>query len=857
MTLESDLAVWADTRPDWQQQVLHRLCQDQAIPAADIETIADQLTKGESTHTQRLVASDIPGNTPTAGTVRLTSLHDLAGVNALAAGQRLTFGETGLTIIYGDNASGKSGYARVLKSVVGGRVRPDVLGDVYAKTSPSPVAAVIQYQVERQIENWTWSDPPSTQLHRIHYYDETDGDVYLGADSEITYRPSGLRLLDGLVVVCDAVRDALDERLRALETAKTPLPTVPQDTPAAQFLAKLSPKTTSADIVEGCAAPADAQERLGSLLLEEGRLKSSDPSKERGRLTALANDLEKVARQAERLSEKLSHQSCTDIDRMRKTATQLRAAAAVASARDFRSEPVPGVGSDTWRVLWEAARAFSETEAHHEHAFPATGEQDRCVLCHQVLTEDARDRMRRFHAFMTDTTERDAAKAEADLAAMRNAIEGLTTLPATAVSAQARATSAKEAVAEAAGTWLQLATERVKSILAYLDGVAETMPEPLDSSPAEALMLRVTELRTIAARIDADSFGQQLDTCSKAAASLQGQITLAGAVEAVTAEVTRLRSKAQIETAKRATDTGAITRKAAELTREYVTREVRDQFTRESERLHLRRITLNDTSSKKGHLLHRPALLGAARRATVAQVLSEGEQTALGLSGLFTEIVLDETKSAVILDDPVTSLDHRRRSLVARRLVELAADRQVVVFTHDVTFVGDLVRHAGEAEVPVTERWIQRCGDVPGTCTDKHPWKAKDVPARIDRLGAELARIKREKSGWDEEEYEKQTSEWAGELSETWERAVNLGIINEVVDRSTSQVRPLKFRILSKITQKDDEEFQAGYGRASEWARRHDKAPEVNFVPPQVEEMSEQLEHLKQWFERIKRYRNT
>jgi len=74
----------------------------------------------------------------------------------------------------------------------------------------------------------------------------------------------------------------------------------------------------------------------------------------------------------------------------------------------------------------------------------------------------------------------------------------------------------------------------------------------------------------------------------------------------------------------------------------------------------------------KGRLLHRPALLGAARSAAVNKVLSEGEQTALGLSGFLTEVVFDGTRSAVVLDDPVTSLDHERRSLVARRLVELA-----------------------------------------------------------------------------------------------------------------------------------------------------------------------------------------
>lgn len=235
-------------------------------------------------------------------------------------------------------------------------------------------------------------------------------------------------------------------------------------------------------------------------------------------------------------------------------------------------------------------------------------------------------------------------------------------------------------------------------------------------------------------------------------------------------------------------------------------------------------------------------------------VLSNGEQSALGLAGFITEVEFDDTKSGVVLDDPVTSLDHIRRSRVARRLVELAKDRQVVVFTHEVTSVGDLVKHAGEAHVAIAERWIQRQGDQAGICADKHPWKAKDVASRLHGLQTELDRISRDRSSLDQESYEDRCRLWGGGLSETWERTVNLEIIYEVVDRGTSQVRPKKFRILVAITQKDDEEFQAGYARSSEWAPRHDKDPEINFVAPESDEMQTELDRLKTWFARVKQY---
>jgi wobble nucleotide-excising tRNase len=93
--------------------------------------------------------------------------------------------------------------------------------------------------------------------------------------------------------------------------------------------------------------------------------------------------------------------------------------------------------------------------------------------------------------------------------------------------------------------------------------------------------------------------------------------------------------------------------------------------------------------------------------------LSEGEQNALGLSGFFTEAVFDPSKSAIIFDDPVTSLDHVRRDKVAERLAQLAQDRQVVVFTHDVAFTGDLAAAAESEGVALIERAVERRGTDP------------------------------------------------------------------------------------------------------------------------------------------------
>src|SRR3546814_1386566 len=70
----------------------------------------------------------------THGEVFLRQVHSVQYVNALASDQRLTFHRIGLTIIYGDNGSGKSGYARILKKACRARLPnrgDEIMPDIY------------------------------------------------------------------------------------------------------------------------------------------------------------------------------------------------------------------------------------------------------------------------------------------------------------------------------------------------------------------------------------------------------------------------------------------------------------------------------------------------------------------------------------------------------------------------------------------------------------------------------------------------------------------------------------------------------------------------------------------------------
>ena len=460
--------------------------------------------------------------------------------------------------------------------------------------------------------------------------------------------------------------------------------------------------------------------------------------------------------------------------------------------------------------------------------------------------------MVRFRQFVEDTTSTQAAQAERNLSGELGRIGSVTVTPEQVSLDLGHLAGAhpdlRQRCIDALRAW--------ESRKAGLLGMTE-LPGPRPDTRSLATDVRsIAEVEANKATVlNAETVAEQLAANATEQCAARARIALAAGRDAVVAERDRLRQRAQIEAARTEAATKGITDKIGELTRKHVTVAMQDQFSRESDRLDVTRVTLRDTKARLGTLFHRPEFIGATRDAKLPEVLSEGEQTALGLAGFLTEAEFDESRSALVFDDPVTSLDHVRREKVAKRIVGMASERQVIVFTHDVTFTVDLRRACEDAGVQFTERAIllgpQR---QPGHAQDKLPWTAQDSAQRLDTLDRRLAAVKRGAGGWDEEEYGRRARELAGEMSETWERVISQEIANRLVRPDTNYVQPKMMRVLSQITEQDDKEFQSSYSRVSAWAPRHDNAAALNYVPPSLDELETEIGLMRAWFKRVRGY---
>lgn len=854
--MEEELAAWVETRPDWQQHVVRRFCDGEGLEPADVDEIADTLVGEKMLDVATVSAADMPGGFAVGAPVRLSQLCDVIGVNALLPDQTLNIAAHGLTVIYGDNGSGKSGYARLIREAVTARVTGDLLGNAFADEN-KPQQATITYVVGDSSLSWHLGGDKPRDLARIRFLDRDCRDSYVTTAGEVNYRPSALGLLDRLTAACREVQHILDERLATNIKERPALPVLHDGTAAQAFMVGLAARTSLDSIAENCLLDDDHAELLAESLDEEARLNRSDPGKERDRLERAAKSWSVLGNHVETLAEALNAEGVERLTAQRQKARDLRAAARAASSANFDAEPLEGVGADVWRTLWEAAREFSNSEAYHCHTFPNVDEGALCVLCQQPLDQQARERIGRFNDFMGDAASSAAETAEEHLSDTRVTFLGLQKQPraVTEAIASLRTDGLDPSAVE---RWISEATEQTEAAVEWIDDDQKPQPVALDDTYSTWSKSASDALMADAKKIDDTTFKAKAASARQAVLELQDRQLLAAAEDDLRTEVERLAAREKISRARRLTEVGGITRKKSDLTEKYVTVHVGEHFSSEAEALNLRRVVLNRTAGRsETSLEHRAALDGVRRQVSVDDVLSEGEQTVLGLAGFLTEVELDHSKSGVVFDDPVSSLDSRRRKRVAKRLVELAKSRQVVIFTHEITFVHAINIAARHESVEVAQRTVQRMGeDHPGRLSEGFPWRVKNVAERVGTLEADVARTKKARPDMTDEVYEQWLGEWAGRLSQTWERAVHLDLVDPMISRATNEVSPSMIKVMWRFSEEDFREFRRGYSLTGEWAARHDRAPELNSEAPTIDELEDEVRRLRTWSERVRKYKD-
>lgn len=857
MATIDDVITWANTLPAWQGDAVRRLlvAGEQPLSVHDYSEVL-ALAKAD------LKLAPPPDNVkpvpPAAGTfsgapakteaVKLLSIDDVRHVNIIQPGQTQPFADSGVTVVYGGNGSGKSGYARVLKLACQSRDKEDrILPNVFETPTGAPTA-ILKIKQETETKSITWAQGVTADpvLTNISVFDGHCARVITDNRNEISYLPYGGDVFKKLAEV--VLRAKADIEAETIDPQPIQDSGIVADTPSGIFLSSLSESTTDEAIQAATIwTPQDEVE----LTNQEDLARASDITK----ATQEVARLDKIKRRTEATTRMVSGlvATCADLtnETIKKVLEELNAAQqahAVAVAERQTSDPLPGVAStNQWELLYKAAKQYSEVVAYPGEPFPKTAVAV-CVLCQQPLGKKAVARFARFKKFMEDATSTTLAAARNALKSLGKKLDDLAPLSGEALEAICDELASLDVkVADTLRIYHASVAARKTAALALLTE-GETAEKALllaawPDSPEEALQTVVQTLTQRAVDITNAAKPDEYRKLISKIAELKSRKVLSVRKADICAFVAKARRNSALRRSAVTLRTQEITRQGSAVIRKNLTPELRKAFRDELNALGMTWIPISvKPSGVTGETAHEMLLEGAndLGLVRVSQVLSEGEARVIAIAGFLAELQLAPHTNAIVFDDPVSSLDHVFTGKIAARLAQEGLTRQVIIFTHNIAFLMGLedaamsLARAG-TPVPITVHALHRDGKSAGITTNGAPWHALKVKKRVQYLEDLLREINPLYQN-NRVEYNEQAARAYGLLREAWESCVEDDLFYNVVCRYRNSVQTRKLMEVA-IEDPDVHQIHLHMSKASTWMTGHDRSKDLHDDRPAPDEL--------------------
>lgn len=859
-----DILEWSSSQTVWQRDALRRLITTGNLNESDLEELAAlcKATHGLAKRRKSIPLEEhhLPRRGAGIHAVKLNTLIHHRGVNALAIEQNIEFGPA-LTIVYGANASGKSGYTRILKQACRARGAEEILGNVLAMSAPGRPSATIRFEVDHVEQKFEWHDQEETHdaLGHVSVFDTQCAAVYIREKTDVAFRPFGLDLFDKLSNACEAIRKALDKERKALMACQVDLPDLPEGTTAYELMSSIT-SLTKPEEVEKLSMLSDTEKEQ----LSETRkqlyydLQAEDSTKAARELTLRAKRLDTSSSKLMKLDEVLTNNAVKSLFEERDSMEKARGTADELRGKTFPPNLLKGTGSTLWRELWEAARRFSTGEAYPDGQFPVTGDGARCILCQQGIGHDATERLKQFEEFFRSTIQQELKLAKESYQKQLGCLEDLVVVDEVTQELLEELRIEKEDMTKSIEEGLEQLKSRRDEVLKALR-LGQTPPEGLPHYElyAEKVGKEAHMLRHRADQLRQSNHQEVKKNLEKKLRELEAREILGKNLDVVLKEIERKKKLAAYELCLKDTKTNSITRKSTELTKRTVTQQLMKSFRDELDKLHFTHleVELQPVGGARGSLFHK-LILKRAENVNLPSVVSEGEARTLSIAAFFAELSTASDQSAIMFDDPVSSLDHEWREKVAHRLAEEAKVRQVIVFTHDIVFLLALVKWAGEVDAPCQHQYLRRDLLGTGVSSPELPWVAMKVRARIGVLKDMCQKAEKIHQTSGREEYEREAVYIYGRLREAWERGIEEILVGGLVERYRQSIQTQQAKYLIDITDDDCKALESGMTKCSQWLPGHDQAAAENVSVPNPEELSHDIEALEKWVKTISKRRN-
>lgn len=828
-SLTEEIHNWIGELDYWEQVLAIKLLGKQSITDSDIKLaykyfLEDNALAKKKTAQPPIKITAGSSATGSATDFFLSEIKGIKGVNALKDDQSIPVSKN-LSIIYGDNGVGKSGYVRVLNNAFLSRGDKTLYINIYSSVKPKEISCVFKFK--DNCKEYELKYPDNSKSYEFSCYSVFDSSsitAHLTTENIVQFLPNGLEFFDAFSNVITKVQELLENDIRNNSPENNFIEFFENDTTVRKLIRSLSGSTDLKIIQDKAKLSPEELLKLTKLEKDLIDLKKIDVAKKVKSLRRIQEQLVELKEDFENINEFFSDESISKYKKLIQNHKHNKALSVSEGLAQFKTENIGSIGSDEWKDLVVAAKAFAEVQYEDVDLYPA--DKDFCLLCHQPLSKEAKLLLEAYWKYLTSSAEKDLKEIVAEIAEQNSVLIELDT------KVLLEDSILFEWLTENSESSLRIWTAQIKSIEGLRKQILAVLKTKKWNNEIAAKQISIKLFSTIEKFIqekildynEADINGK-IKIIEKEIQELKDRKKLMTLVPKIGEYINEHKWAAKANTKR--FNTRKITQQQKDLFSKFVTDEYIKIFNNECEKLDAKFGIQISQRAQKGNTFKQLVLAGR----TPSQILSEGEQRAISLADFLTEAQMGNKNKGIIFDDPVNSLDHIRRQTIAERLVEESKVRQVIIFTHDITFLLALQTLAVEETIDCVVTTIRKIGNTSGVINNSLPWIASNVKERVKKLNEALPNLKKLEVGTDPDYYSDEAKKWCGLLRETWERAIEELLFNDAIQRFSPGIQTKRIEKM-KFTPDLYKEIEKGMSDCSDWV--HDQARAINNPTPKV-----------------------
>lgn len=746
MSVYKEILNWSLDKSMFIRDALRRLIvTNQILTEKDIDELILLLKKDCGDPAIKLEAipfneEHLPNETITSNSYpKLISLANPKNICALYENGVLEFAEKGLTIVYGNNGSGKSSYARILKKFCWSRSANTELKKNVFNLSNTPQEVNFVLKNDEQKISYIWSERTNEEAHTllksIFVFDNDCSNVYINKENPIEYNPIGIDLLKRLIQTFDLITSKIQNEINSLIVKKPILNEKLIDSDRSKWyntIEQLKKEEINSNILFTKEEEIE-KDNLTKLLKEK------DPQKE---ITFLSNQKTRISNflgEIKEIESFFAESRKDNIEKLINSYDEVYRAYEIAKLELNEVTILEGLGSNPWRTLWESAKKYADSiHLTNTDNYPSGKSLERCVLCQQELGNEAKKRLLTFKKFIHDDISEELGTLQKKIQEKEKFYKDLK------IPVISHFTELEQLIPEFKEIYNKFTSTiemNKKEIITFLD----------EGGELNLILFNISQyIEKIISDIDGkieenkSSITNREKLISKAK-ELYTKEFLFKEKDNILRYFDEYNIKKILKSCLSKLNTRSISMMIGNLMENKAVKLQQDEFIS-----HLKSINqelANKVSISKVHtnqgVTYQKCKFNEIQE-DISSVLSEGEQKVIAISNFLSECTIDNRLNTIIFDDPVTSLDVDFRESIAKKIVELSKNRQVIVLTHDLYFLRlllDKSKEMGLSDCNITG--INKEEGISGIVSNEIPYLAKNVQERIDDIKADICNINR------------------------------------------------------------------------------------------------------------------